>query len=249
MEKLYSKIIKYKRIILSVSLLAFITLMGIFIYSKTEVLRALSSFAKVDSVHMEGTVSLFLDDYRLDLKGSANYSNHILSSDLTTDYIWNPISLELYATIEEERITFYLLNNLTDDCLNSTQKVSSISIKKDKFDIKKLSIKKVSSDKLGEKKYKIELPKKHFFSVIIGKELEIPESEKMIIYFYVRNGKITGIKAQDEIIYLSKEKNVYFSNFNVTFSSWNSVSDVSIPENKTEKCKEIDKNILKELFS
>lgn len=240
---------KYKRIILSLCLLSVIAILGVFIYSKTEVLRALTRFAKMENVHVEGTVTLYFDNYPINLKGTANYANNIVVSNLTTDYIWNPINLELYAKIEDDKISFNLFNNISDVCFNSIQKVSGSNIKKNNFNIKKINLKKVKSDKKGQKKYQIEVPKKYVLSILLDKDFNISEEDKIIVYFYIQNSKVTGIEAKEERLYLSEEKNIYFSNFNLTFSSWGTISNLSIPIEKTDKCKEIDNNMLKEIFS
>ncbi len=223
---------KYKRVILSLCLLGLFTLLGIWIYSKVELWKAFKSLKELESIHMEGTVSLFLDDYKIDLKGSANYKKKVLSASLTTDYVWNPIELDLYANMDGDNITFYLFQNLSEDCVKSSQEISRVEWKKVDFKKKDIKIKKLASDKKSEKKYKVTI---------------FNNSKEISFDFYMKNGKITGINSSKKV-YLSKEKNIYFSNFSITFSSWNRISSLSIPENRIESCKEIDKNMLKKFF-
>ncbi len=224
---------KYKRLILSLGVLILLTLLGIWGYSKLELLRAFLSLKDLESVHIEGNVRLFLDNHALDLKGSANYHQDVLSATLTTDYVWNPIMLEFYVKIEDSSITFYLLQNLSTDCFKSNQRIKEVEWKKVNFKKKDIKIKKVVSDRTGEKKYEVFLLKEG--------------TNRISFSIYVRNSKVTGILSKEKI-YLSKEKNIYFSDFDVKLTSWNQVTSFDIPIDRVESCQELDKKAIKEIF-
>lgn len=219
----------------------------LWLYPKFVLVKAVINFSNIDSIHVEGTLTLKKDSYELDLKGNANYSNNVLNAKLSTDYLWNPLNAELYVDFSKN-VKFYLTTNVSNEWISSTQKKSEDLAPSD-ISLKDISFKKVNSDRKGEKKYRITISEETFENMLSSYLKNASStSDKVTIYIYVKDGNISGIKVKDKIL-ISKEDNLYLSDIDLTFSSWNGISTITISEDIKENSKEIDKNVLETLFS
>lgn len=238
---------KHKGIwIISIILLIVIAIM-IWAYPKFLFAKAILSLKEVDSVHMEGTFRLSKEDYELELQGTANYANHFIHSSLSTNYSWNPLKAEMYIGLHKKDVDFYLTTNVSEEWVKSNQKLESGS-GFDDISISDIHFQKVKSDRKGELKYKVTLSKEMFQNLLasISKDSEV--EEKMVVYFYVKDSVLSGIKIEDKIL-LSKKDNLYISNIDLKLTSFNGVADIVLPKEIEENSKEIDKNVLETLFS
>ncbi len=237
---------KHKRIWIVGILLSIVVVLIFWIYPKIVFVKAVSNFLEIDSLHVEGSLTLGHNSYELDLKGTANYSNNILYSKLSTNYLWNPLQVELY--VDRKDLKFYLSTSLTNEWVYSKQdKINSVS--SNKVSMKDIHFKKVNSDRTGEKKYQITVSKEIFLSFLSSylKNSDY-EEDTVIMYLYTDGGNITGIKIADRVV-LSKEDGLYLSNIDIRFSSWNGISTITVPNEIIENSKKIDKNVLETLFS
>lgn len=243
---------KHKGIWIVGILLLIVIGLGLWIYPKVVFVKAVLSFSKVDSVHIEGTLTLSNGEYDLDLQGTANYNNHILHGDFSTDYLWNPVSSELYVDTNHSAIRFYLTTNLSNNWITSSQKINGdfgSKLKSTDISFKDIRFKKVKSDRNKEKKYQIRVSKKAvlpFLTSYVKNSENMPEI--ITFYIYLKDNSISGLTIPDKII-LSEEDNLYLSNIDLRFSSWNGISTIEIPSNVKEKSKEIEENVLETLFS
>ena len=223
---------KHKRIGIISVLVLILGMLAFLIYPRLLLVKAIINFTELESVHIEGTFKLSNEQYEIDLKGNANFSNSIFHADLSTDYIWNPIHAELYMNKDKSDVKSYLSTNLSNNWVFHKKKL----FKKD------IDFKKVKSDRKGEKKFRIEISGETLASLLPH------SSNKITLYLYLKGDKISGIQTSDKII-LSEEENLYVSNIHLTFSSWNTISSITIPEDIEKNSKAIDKNVLETLFS
>ncbi len=237
---------KHKRVWIVGILLSIVVVLIFWIYPKIVFVKAISNFLEIDSIHVEGSLTLGNNSYELDLKGTANYSNDMLYSKFSTDYLWNPLQAELY--VDKKDLKFYLTTNMNEEWVSSKQNKMSGGTSFN-LSFKDINFKKVKSDRKGETKYRLTLSKKMFLTILSSylKNSDY-EKENFIMYFYTKNGNISGIEVNDKII-LSKENNLYLSNIDLHFSSWNRISMITIPAEVIENSKEIDKNVFETLFS
>lgn len=230
---------KHKRIVIISVLVLILGMLAFLIYPKLLLVKAIINFTELESVHIEGTFKLSNEQYEIDLKGNANFSNSIFHADLSTDYIWNPIHAELYMNKDKSDVKSYLSTNLSNNWVFHKRKLSNQDLKISKKDI---DFEKVKSDRKGEKKFRIEISGETLASLFPH------SSNKITLYLYLKGDKISGIQTSDKII-LSEEENLYVSNIYLTFSSWNTISSITIPEDIEKNSKAIDKNVLETLFS
>ncbi len=230
---------KHKRIVIISVLVLILGMLAFLIYPKLLLVKAIINFTELESVHIEGTFKLSNEQYEIDLKGNANFSNSIFHADLSTDYIWNPIHAELYMNKDKSDVKSYLSTNLSNNWVFHKRKLSNQDLKISKKDI---DFEKVKSDRKGEKKFRIEISGETLASLLPH------SSNKITLYLYLKGDKISGIQTYDKII-LSEEENLYVSNIYLTFSSWNTISSITIPEDIEKNSKAIDKNVLETLFS
>ncbi len=230
---------KHKRIGIISVLVLILGMLAFLIYPRLLLVKAIINFTELESVHIEGTFKLSNEQYEIDLKGNANFSNSIFHADLSTDYIWNPIHAELYMNKDKSDVKSYLSTNLSNNWVFHKKKLSNQDLKIFKKDI---DFKKVKSDRKGEKKFRIEISGETLASLLPH------SSNKITLYLYLKGDKISGIQTSDKII-LSEEENLYVSNIHLTFSSWNTISSITIPEDIEKNSKAIDKNVLETLFS
>ena len=225
---------KHKRIGIISVLVLILGMLAFLIYPRLLLVKAIINFTELESVHIEGTFKLSNEQYEIDLKGNANFSNSIFHADLSTDYIWNPIHAELYMNKDKSDVKSYLSTNLSNNWVFHKKKLSNQDLKIFKKDI---DFKKVKSDRKGEKKFRIEISGETLASLLPH------SSNKITLYLYLKGDKISGIQTSDKII-LSEEENLYVSNIHLTFSSWNTISSITIPEDIEKNSKAIDKNVL-----
>ncbi len=239
---------KHKRIWFASIILVIVVGLILWIYPKIIFINAVIKFSKIDSVHIEGTLRLSNEFYDIDLKGMANYSNNNLYSKLSTDYLWNPLSAELYVELNKQNANFYLSTSIHKEWICSSHQ-QEVSIRNKEISLNDISFKKVNSDRPNEKKYKVTIGKDTFQNLLSSylKNLDYKKDE-LNIYLYVREGKISGLQLKDKIL-LSKEDNLYLSDIDLKFSSWNGVSDIIVSNEIKENSKEVDKNVLETLFS
>lgn len=230
---------KYTKIGIISILVIIIGILAFLIYPRLLLVKAIMNFTELESVHIEGTFKLSNGQYEIDLKGNANFSNSIFHADLSTDYIWNPIRAELYVDNDKSGVKSYLSTNLSDDWILHKKKLSNQDLKISRDDI---DFKKVKSDRKGEKKFRVEISGETLSSLLPN------SSNKITLYLYLKGDKISGIQTYDNIV-LSKEENLYINNIDLTFSSWNTISSITIPEDIEKNSKVIDKNVLETLFS
>ena len=230
---------KHKRIGIISVLVLILGMLAFLIYPRLLLVKAIINFTELESVHIEGTFKLSNEQYEIDLKGNANFSNSIFHADLSTDYIWNPIHAELYMNKDKSDVKSYLSTNLSNNWVFHKKKLSNQDLKIFKKDI---DFKKVKSDRKGEKKFRIEISGETLASLLPH------SSNKITLYLYLKGDKISGIQTSDKII-LSEEEILYVSNIHLTFSSWNTISSITIPEDIEKNSKAIDKNVLETLFS
>ena len=140
---------------------------------------------------------------------------------------------------DKSDVKSYLSTNLSNNWVFHKKKLSNQDLKIFKKDI---DFKKVKSDRKGEKKFRIEISGETLASLLPH------SSNKITLYLYLKGDKISGIQTSDKII-LSEEENLYVSNIHLTFSSWNTISSITIPEDIEKNSKAIDKNVLETLFS
>ena len=230
---------KHKRIGIISVLVLILGMLAFLIYPRLLLVKAIINFTELESVHIEGTFKLSNEQYEIDLKGNANFSNSIFHADLSTDYIWNPIHAELYMNKDKSDVKSYLSTNLSNNWVFHKKKLSNQDLKIFKKDI---DFKKVKSDRKGEKKFRIEISGETLASLLPH------SSNKITLYLYLKGDKISGIQTSDKII-LSEEENLYVRNIHLTLSSWTTISSITIPEDIEKNSKAIDKNVLETLFS
>lgn len=239
---------KHKKIwIISIILLVIVMFLW-WLIPKILFLKALISLKDVDSVHIEGTFTLSNQNYQLELQGNANYANDTIHASLSTNYDWNPLKAEMYIGLEKKDIHFYLTTNLIEEWVTSSQNVTNVE-KSQNISLKDIGFQKIKSDKKGESKYKIQLSKELFFSFASSYFKDSGDiSDTITLYIYTKDNEISGIASPEKFMF-AKDDNLSISNIDLSFSNWNGISDIKIPNEVKESSKVIDKNVLKILFS
>lgn len=239
-----------KRIIVGVFLIVgIIGLIFYFLYPKIALLNAFSHFKKLESAHVEGSFILGNDDFKFNLTGNANYNDGSIYSQMETNYLWSSLKVSMYFLSGKKKSNFYLTTNLSNDWYVSKKDKNENFQKKD-ISIKDIHIKKVKSDKKGNLKFEVKIPKETFFSFFSNYLEDMDyEEDTILLYLYVKNQKITGLMMEKgKRIYLSRKSNLYLENADLVISSWNHISSISIPEDIDENSKPLNDDKLDVLF-
>ena len=77
---------KHKRIGIISVLVLILGMLAFLIYPRLLLVKAIINFTELESVHIEGTFKLSNEQYEIDLKGNANFSNSILFVTYPTSF-------------------------------------------------------------------------------------------------------------------------------------------------------------------
>lgn len=239
---------KWKIVVLALVILASLY----FLYSCYSFLalkRAFQSIQDLKSVHIEGEFVVGSDETRVTFTGSANYVASLLYANLEVDDILYPMKLEMYTIFHEQSVDFYYTTNLFSKWFSSKFSNSNLGEKEDSVK-KQIKVKRIETFKLSSQKFYIEISKDLLISFLSSYFQEVTyEGDSFSFYLLVESGKIKELIVEnEEKVSLFKTPDISLYQLHFTFSSWNSISDITLPEKVSNDSIEVNENIWNILF-